>query len=114
MNIEMNTVQGWTMLRFPDRVDALNIIDFMKAVETQVETQDRVAFDMRQVQFINFQALRYLHEVAIELNGRGGQVSLVGPSEKMKRQFTLFASLEPFKVISSFEWSRSSTSATPS
>lgn len=106
MTLDVSVFLDWILLRFPDRVDALNIHGMINAVEAELSKDRRIAFDMRQVQFINLQALKYLHEVAVELNQSGGRVALVGPSEKLKRQFTLFAALEPFKIISSFEWAR--------
>lgn len=106
MHIEILSVQQWNLIRFPDRIDALNVQAFVSAIENQVEANTRIAFDMRHVEFINYQALRYLYQVANEMNQTGGQVALVGPSEKMKRQFTLFTSIEPFRIISSYDWSR--------
>lgn len=106
MQLEITQTQEWELLKFPGRIDALNFGDFAQALDLQVQRDKALALDLRQVQFLNIHAIRYIHHVAEEIVQKGARLALVGPTEKMKRQFSLFASLKPFRVFSSSEWDR--------
>ena len=97
-------IQGWVPVTFSSRIDAFNVDRFKESLSDFCDPQKRLALDMRDVQFINYEAIRHIHQLAIELESSGGELALVGPTEKLKRQVSLFASLDPIRVFSRREW----------
>lgn len=89
---------------FSSRVDAFNVDRFKESMGQICSSEKRVALDMRQVEFINFEAIKHIHQLAIQLEGSDGELALVGPTEKLKRQVSLFASLDPIRIFSRREW----------
>ncbi|MFS8629844.1 MAG: STAS domain-containing protein, partial [Bacillales bacterium] len=65
-----------------------------------------LALDMSNTQFVNFQGIRELHATAQALKNQGGTLAFIGASERLKRQFRLFAAMEPIRWYSSLEWRR--------
>ena len=97
-------IQGWIPVTFSSRVDAFNVGRFKDSLTSFSTDHKKLALDMREVQFVNFEAIKHIHQVAIEMEDRGAELALVGPTEKLKRQVSLFASLDPIRVFSRSEW----------
>lgn len=106
MLMTFDQVQNWSQYPFPTRVDAFNFNEFKGALDRIGSEHKYLAMDMAGVNFINFQAIRELHSLASLLKSRGGMLAFIGASERLKRQFRLFAALEPIRWYSSIEWRR--------
>jgi anti-anti-sigma regulatory factor len=104
MELRTSSHKGWLLVHVPDRVDALNGQAFVAGLKTLVGGRSSLALDLRHTQFLNYQTLRFIHEAALQVTDGGRRFALVAASEKMKRQFNLFASMEPFQLLSWNDW----------
>lgn len=97
---------GWTLLRVSDRVDAFNYDDLMGRINQLIQDgRTKLAVDLERVSFLSLPSIRYLAQTAQHLHQVGGDFALVGPSEKIKRQIDIFASLDSMSLYrTNHEW----------
>jgi len=94
----------WGVFEIPERVDAFNFEDFSEQLISYIANKGPwVALDFSNTGFLSFNAIRFISEKADELLGNGGSLAIVGPTEKLKRQISIFATLENVIVAESVE-----------
>ncbi len=90
---------GWSYLTAPGRIDAFNFAEAKAELVSAVADVNQVAYDVSGLQFMSLPMIQLLYKTAFELGQRGGRFALVGASEKIKRQFLIYASLDPFVCV---------------
>jgi anti-anti-sigma regulatory factor len=113
MAFEVIHVQDWVYVPAPGRMDSFNFETTKRNLESLCQQTKRVALDVSAAHFVNIPMIRFLHEMAKDLNRAGGRLALVGPSEKLKRQFCIFASLDQVEVFSQEAWNKHMMASTP-
>ncbi len=83
----------------PGRIDAFNFAEAKAELVSAVADVNQVAYDVSGLQFMSLPMIQLLYKTAVELGQRGGRFALVGASEKIKRQFLIYASLDPFVCV---------------
>jgi len=99
MVVEYSDLDFGVLVNVKERVDAFNF-DEAKARFTQAYELGRkfMAIDLTQAPFLSLQSIKFIHSLAVELEGRGGRLALIGPGQKIKRQIDIFASLDPIDI----------------
>ena len=69
----------------------------------RAEGRRRVALDLRGTRFISLAAIQFIVAVAKELDSEGGEVVLVGASDKTLRHFEIYGSLDHARVEKSLQ-----------
>lgn len=110
MAIEIQEKKDWVLIGVPDRLDSFNYEIFKKDLAIVLEEKEskRIALNVARSQFISLPSIKYLSSIAEGLQSDGGRFALVGSTEKLKRQFHIFASLESIDVFRSIaDWEKS-------
>lgn len=109
MDIEVSAKEKGILISILSRVDAFNFEQATQEIYSAIPSQKKVAaIDLSHTKFLSFKSIQFLHRLATELKNEGGFLALVGPSEKLKRQIDIYASLEPFYVFRSVsDWETS-------
>ncbi len=94
----------WIYITPRARIDAFNFPESKAELISAASTVKQIAYDMSGLQFMCLPMIQLLYKTAKELGQRGGRLALIGSNEKMKRQFLIYASLDPFLCISIEEW----------
>ena len=95
---------GWFIQPLGERVDCFNQSSFKGDLENLIENGSvQIALDLTQTRFLSFLAIKMLAKWADMLKARGGHLMLIGPSEKLKRQIGIYASLENMLVMKASE-----------
>lgn len=90
----------WFVLSAKARIDSFNQNNLREQLRrAQASGFDHIALDVHATRFISLAAIQFLVEFAKELKGAGGQFALLQPSEKSKRHFEIYGSLNPISVI---------------
>jgi anti-anti-sigma regulatory factor len=98
MAIEYVQKGDWVFIPAPSRLDSFNFESTKKDFEQIAAMANKIAIDVSTAHFISIPMIKFMHALAQDLAQKGGQVALVGPTEKLKRQIHIFASLEPFTL----------------
>ena len=94
----------WTYITPRARIDAFNFSEAKAELTSAALTVKQIAYDMSGLQFMCLPMIQLLYKTAKELGQRGGRLALIGSNEKLKRQFLIYASLDPFLWVSTEEW----------
>lgn len=81
-----------------DHLDASNAKDFRRDVVTRIESQQRVVFDMTEVQFVDSSGCGVLLSCLRDLNGRGGDLKLCGITKPVRALFELVRMHKIFEI----------------
>ena len=98
--------QEWVYIPAPGRLDAFNFEIAKSEIEEAATKSKQIALDVSGAQFISIPMIKFIHSIARELVKRGGRMALVGPTEKLKRQIRIFASLDPLTIMSHDGWAK--------
>lgn len=94
--------RDWMVVSIHDRVDAFNFPEVKKALEKIAEDKSKkLAIDLADARFLSFSSIKFISNLADQLNEQGRAFALVAPSEKLKRQIDIYASLEQMMVFRS-------------
>ncbi|MCB0385430.1 MAG: STAS domain-containing protein [Bdellovibrionales bacterium] len=97
---EIRKLTTWTVIAVVDRVDSFNFDDLKSQLEKLLGRGEmHLVLDLEQAQFLSLPCIKYFAEVAGRLISGGGQFALLSPSEKLKRQINIFASLDEMKLF---------------
>ena len=97
---EVRKLSTWSVISVVDRVDSFNFDDLKAQVEKLVgRGEHHLVLDLEQAQFLSLPSIKYFADVAGRLVKEGGQFALLSPSEKLKRQINIFASLDEMKLF---------------
>ncbi|MEZ4872000.1 MAG: hypothetical protein R2827_07105 [Bdellovibrionales bacterium] len=91
----------WGIYEVPKRVDAFNFEDFSEQLKNYVNTKGPwVALDCSTTTFLSLIAIKFISEQADILVGKNGGMAIIGPTEKLKRQISIYATLDNIMVVS--------------
>lgn len=97
-------ISGWLIFSLTGRVDSFNFPQARESLlELSQQSPSRMAIDLQCADFLSFPFIKVMAEVAQQLNQQGYKLSLVSPSEKLKRQIDIYASLDEMRVFRSRE-----------
>lgn len=99
MDIRTSMKNNWAYAAFPERIDAFNFQELKQALCDISRGSKLVAFDFSVTRFVSLPAIKHLHVLASDIVKSGGRVVLLAPTEKIKRQIDIFASIEPMTVF---------------
>jgi anti-anti-sigma factor len=100
--IKVRSYEGWDLVSGKVRIDASSneeLVAILKDLRTQGKR--RIAIDLRGTRFMSYQAIRYCVDLARELSVIGGEFVLISPSEKTKRHFEIYGSLDRIRIVRS-------------
>lgn len=101
MTVDIEKKSDWVFVTLPGRVDAFNFERVKQDMEEVLKASKKLALDFSGAQFVSFPMIRYIHEKAALMRGQNnGQIILLSASEKIKRQFRIYASLDPIETYS--------------
>lgn len=104
MGLEYKSQSEWIYIPAPGRLDSFNFEMASSEMIELARKTSQIALDVSNAQFISIPMIQFIHSLATSLQQKGGRFALVGPTEKLKRQFGIFASLEPLTVYSVDRW----------
>jgi anti-anti-sigma factor len=104
-NDSIRQVGEWSVVVAKSRVDSFSFDQLVEAVQSlRAQGQTKcIAIDLKATRFLSLQAIRFLVDVARELNEKNGRLALVAPAEKTKRHFMIYGSLEHIQVVRSIQ-----------
>ena len=108
MAFDIKNRDDWVIIRIVDRVDAFNFDELTNLINSFVKKgQLKLAVDLKGAFFLSLPTIKFLASVASDLKLKGGAVALLAPTEKIKRQIDIFASLDTMQIFRSIgEWER--------
>jgi anti-anti-sigma regulatory factor len=90
---------GWKVLTIEDRVDAFNTPNLIEQIEAIIESDTPyLILNLETTSFISISFIKKMSEWAERLKKKTLPMILLKPSEKLKRQIDIFASLEQFHI----------------
>ena len=96
----LDTTGRWSLCSGPRRIDAFNFNEFKTLIESSILQGEKwVALDFSKTEFMSILSIKFLSEVAEQLISREGGLALVAPSEKLKRQISIYASLRCMHIF---------------
>lgn len=85
-----------------ERVDAHNFEQLRSQIENMInEGELFLVVDLEQAHFLSLPTIKYLADVAARIGKKGGSLALLTPSEKLKRQIHIYATLADMKLFRS-------------
>lgn len=106
-------LSDWIIHKMGERVDSFNQGEFKAQMEQVLEKgAKKVALDLQHTSFLSFPCIRLIVAWATELNKQGGQMMLIAPSEKLKRQIFIYGSLDHL-IVTKVQESAGDRPATP-
>lgn len=106
MNLSYQQKKDWIYISAPGRWDAFNFNESKAEIENLANRHRQLAINVAEVQFISIPMIKLIHSIATSVSQKGGRLALVGATERMKRQFHIFASLDPLKLYSLDGWDK--------
>ncbi len=106
MALEHLEKNDWLYIPAPGRLDAFNFEVTKKEIDELCSRCTQIAFDVAGAQFVSIPMIKYLHALALDLTRKGGRLALVGTTEKLKRQISIFASTDPIMFLSTDSWEK--------
>lgn len=106
MSLSIEQKRDWIYIPAPGRWDAFNFETSKTEIEQIATEYSQIAIDVTDAHFISIPMIKFIHSLAQEITRKGGRFALVGTTEKLKRQFHIFASLEPFSLYSQDNWEK--------
>ena len=97
---EIKNEKGWNLIDVNGSIDSFNFNAFeadLKALT--LKDSKRVAIALMRAKFVSLPAIKLIAGLATDVQQSGGQMALLGASEKLKRQIHIYASLEPLQVL---------------
>jgi anti-anti-sigma factor len=106
MAAQFTSNNDWFFVPAPGRLDAFNFEDTKRELEDAAKKTKQIAIDVSSVHFVSIPMIKFIHSLASEVARKGGRLALVGPTEKLKRQIHIFASLDPLVFYSQENWEK--------
>ncbi len=104
MRLEVVRKKDWTYVPAPGRLDAFNFELTKSELEALAAEAKQIAIDVSSAHFVSIPMIKFIDSLARDMVRRGGRLALVGPTEKLKRRFDTFASLDPLTLYSRDRW----------
>lgn len=91
----------WCIEGLPERVDSFNFAEIKEHVEKKLTDKTKfLALDFSKTRFLSLTFIQYLSKVAERLNSVSGQLSIIAIPEKLKRQISIYASVDNLYFVS--------------
>lgn len=95
---------SWNLINLKARVDAGTFEELQTAVrDLRLQGKTHIALDLRLTRFLSVPAIQLIVSVARELKEQGGELVLLGPSEKTKRHLEIYGSIRDVRILRSGE-----------
>ena len=93
---------SWNLINLKARVDAGTFDDLQASIrDLRLQGKTHIALDLRLTRFLGLPAIQFIVSTARELKEQGGELVLVGPSEKTKRHLDVYGSIKDVRVVRS-------------
>jgi anti-anti-sigma factor len=100
---EVRKSTNWNVISVGDRVDSVNLRELQSQIDHLLQKRELyLVIDLRQAIFLSLPSIKYFAVVADQIGKLGGSLALLAPSEKIKRQIHIYASLEEMKLFRSW------------
>ena len=94
----------WLIFSLDGRVDAFNFAEVDQCLRGLLaQAPERLAVHLENADFLSIPFIKLLAALADELHKKGLRLPLIAPTEKLKRQIDIFASLDEMIVYRSLE-----------
>ena len=101
---EIRNESDWVIISIAGRIDSFNFGEFKSLFHKLIQAgQKRLVVDLAQAKFLGLPTIKFLNEIALQLQETGGHLALLSASEKLKRQIHIYASLNPMRLVRSRE-----------
>jgi len=91
---------AWAKIVLKPRVDSFNQGDLLAEIKSAVEGgAKRIALDFSQNRFVSVAVIQACVQTAAKLRDEGGELALVGCSERGKRHFSVYGSMDNIRVV---------------
>lgn len=99
-NLSIRELHGWALISLQERVDSFNYDQVREEIEALIASgRTQLAVDLGRAKFLSVPSIKYLSTLAETLRSQGGQLALLCPSEKLKRQIDIYASLDKMRLF---------------
>lgn len=100
---EIRKSANWNVISVGDRIDSVNLRELQSQIDHLLQKRELyLVIDLRQAIFLSLPSIKYFAVVADQIGKMGGSLALLAPSEKIKRQIHIYASLEEMKLFRSW------------
>lgn len=101
---KVRTEKNWTIMSVAGRLDSFNFEPFSRQLRGLIIAgHTQIALDLSETRFLSLPCIKYLTQLAQDLEMKGGYFALLAASEKLKRQIDIYATLNPMKVVRSVQ-----------
>jgi anti-anti-sigma regulatory factor len=92
----------WQVVSLKTRVDTSELGDLAKELgDLAAEGHLKIALDLKNNRFLSIKAISYISGLSESLASRGGECVLLACTEKTKRHFDIYGSLEHLRIVRS-------------
>ena len=93
-------MNSWNLINLKARVDAGSFDELQASVrDLRLQGKTHIALDLRLTRFLSVPAIQLIVSVARELKEQGGELVLVGPTEKTKRHLEIYGSIKDVRIL---------------
>ena len=99
---EIKKERGWDLIDVNGSIDSFNFSLFeidLRGLATK--SGKHIAISFSRAKFVSLPAIKLIGNVAVDIQQVGGQMAILGASEKLKKQIHIYSSLEPMRVLRS-------------
>lgn len=97
---ELKKEQGWDLIDINGSIDSFNFSLFEAELKNLAAKPGKhIAISFNRAKFVSLPAIKLIGNVAIDIQQVGGQMAILGASEKLKKQIHIYSSLEPMRVL---------------
>lgn len=98
--LHVRELHGWALVSLEERIDSFNYEQVRADIDALIASgRTQVAVDLAKAKFLSVPSIQYLSSLADVLRSQGGQLALLCPSEKLKRQIDIYASLDKMRLF---------------
>ena len=98
----VENINDWTVLTPVSRIDSFNKQSFEDEInEVILKGRKQLAIDFSNLQFLSYPSIKFLSSKAQALKEEGGSLAICSPSEKLKKQIAVYATLKDMHIFRS-------------
>ena len=102
ITFKIQKFSNWVVISVNDRVDSNNFVKLKQLINEKIDQGElSLVLDLESTAFLSLPSIKFFAEVASLISKKGGALALLTPSEKLKRQIHIYASLEEMKLFRS-------------
>ncbi len=103
MNIQVETINGITIISLSGRIDSKTAVDIQEEILPYVKENSQILLDMTQVDYLSSAGLRMLLILYRQANQQQASLTFVGITEEVKDVMSITGFLKYFKVYETRE-----------